>query len=484
MEQNGKQANIGKNFLYNTFYQILSLIIPLVTTPYISRIFGADGVGVYSYVNSAATVFSMIAALGVLSYGQRTIAQSRDNKEETSKLFWEISILCMLSTLACLVLWLVIAALESSFTPHFLVSSFIVLAVAFDITWFYAGLEEFRFIVLRNSAVKLFGVAILFLLVKQKDDLLLYMGLVAATGFLGNVTMWTYLPKFLVKVDVRSLHIFRHLKDTLVYFVPTIAATVYTYVDKVMLRFLTEGTTENGYYEQSTKIIRVAQVVLLSINTVTTSRMSYLFAQGKLDEMKVRMEQTLSFILLLAFPFSFGIIGISENFVPWFFGEGFEPVARLLRMHCLMLIIIGISNCLGTQYLTPSGQRGRSSIGIVLGACANVVLNYILIPKFGAVGAIVASIAAEFVIFCVYLSMSKAFVSLSMIVKHSWKRIIASLCMLAVVLRMVDLPISGAALTMLQICVGALVYFVVLVVTRDSMVYEVVTKIVKRIRCK
>ena len=93
MEQNGKQANIGKNFLYNTFYQILSLIIPLVTTPYISRIFGADGVGVYSYVNSAATVFSMIAALGVLSYGQRTIAQSRDNKEETSKLFWEISIL-------------------------------------------------------------------------------------------------------------------------------------------------------------------------------------------------------------------------------------------------------------------------------------------------------------------------------------------------------------------------------------------------------
>lgn len=482
MSKPKKTANIGKNFLYNTAYQILAMLIPLVTTPYAARIFGADGVGIQSYTNSAATIFAMFAALGVLSYGQREIAQHRDDKQQASRLFWEIELMCVITTSVVLVAWLIFSFLDRTYTPYFLLSSFTILAVAFDITWFFAGMEEFRFVVLRNSAVKLIGVAILFLAIREKSDLLLYVALLSATGFLGNITMWTYLPKFLDKVDWRSLRIFRHFRQTLVYFIPAIASSVYTVVDKAMLRFLTDGTAENGYYEQTTKIVRMAQVILLSINTVMTSRMSYLFAQGKIQEIKEKLEQSLSFILLLAFPFMLGIMGIAKNFVPWFFGDGYEPVIFLLCLYSPMLLIVGISNCLGAQYLTPSGQRGRSSKGIVAGALVNIVLNTFLIPRFGAAGATFASVIAELIIACVYFYMSRGFVSLEMLWHHTYKRLIAGAVMLGVVIALNHLPISSVLLTFLQVGIGALVYLVVLLLLRDSFILKGLNKVFAKLK--
>ena len=276
-----KTVSISKNYLYNSLYQALALGIPLITTPYASRMFGPEGIGVQSYVNSVASFFSLFAALGVASYGQREIARHRDSQEKIKKLFWEIELLCLMTTTICLVVWFFVAYFERDYTEYFLATSFTVLAVAFDITWFFAGLEEFRFIVLRNSIVKVIGVILLFVAVQESKDLLLYMGLFSAIGLVGNISMWTYLPKVLGKSKCGKLKPFRHLRETLVYFVPTIASSMYTVLDKTMLRILTGGTLENGFYEETTKIIRMVQVLLLSINTVMSSRMSYLFASMK-----------------------------------------------------------------------------------------------------------------------------------------------------------------------------------------------------------
>ena len=475
-----KPASIGKNFLYNTAYQILAVIVPLITTPFAARVFGAEGVGVNSYVNSMANIVSLFAALGITVYGQREIAQNRDDRKAISKLFWEIELLRIVTTTVCVAAWIVLSYVESQYTPYFLVSSFTVLAVAFDISWFFSGLEEFRFVVLRNTAIKLLGVVLLFACVRTQNDLLLYMGLIAATGLVGNISMWSYLPKFLEKVDRKSLNVGRHFKETLVYFIPTIAASVYTMVDKVMLRFLTEGTLQNGFYEETTKIVRTAQVVLLSINTVMTPRMSYLFKQGKLEEMKQRLERSMSFILLLAYPFAAGIAGISANFVPWFFGEGFDAVVPLLRVYSPLLIIVGISSCLSSQYLTPSGQRGRSSKGIIAGAVSNVILNLLFIPKLGAVGATVASVFAEMVIVFVYFYMSRDYISISVLFRQSWKRVLAAGIMLAAVLALELTGMHGAMLTVLQIGCGAAVYGVLLLILRDRFVLDAITKVLKK----
>lgn len=190
-------ASIKENYIYNLLYQILTLIVPLITAPYTSRIFGVDGIGIQSYTNSIVAYFTLFAALGTASYGQREIAMNREDSKKTSKIFWEIELVSIMTTLIAVLVWIVMVAFSSTYKVYYSVLTVSIIAVAFDISWFFSGLEMFKYIVLRNSVFKIIGIVLLFTIVRKKEDLLLYMALTAAIGVLGNISMWTYLPRFL-----------------------------------------------------------------------------------------------------------------------------------------------------------------------------------------------------------------------------------------------------------------------------------------------
>lgn len=476
-----KQESIKKNYFYNTFYQILTLIAPLITSPYISRVLGSDGMGIYSYTNANVTYFTLFAALGTASYGQREIAMHRDNDEESSKLFWEIEILSIVTTSVATVAWLIWVIFSSTYTKYYAVLTMSVIAVAFDISWYFAGYEKFKYIVIRNTIVKLAGIALLFIFIRTKSDVLLYIGITAATGMLGNISMWTYLPKMLKRVDYRALHPFKvHLKQTLAYFIPTIATSVYTVLDKTMIGAITRSESQNGYYEQATKIVRMIESLLFSLNTVMTSRQSYLFAEGKIDEIKDKINKSFEYLFALAIPFMFGLIGVASNFVPWFFGKGFGPVIRVLWLMSPLPLIICISNILGSQYLTPSGQRVRSSKGIITGAVVNFILNSILISHYGVYGATLASVLAELVISIIYVHMSKGFISWQQIGALSWKKLIAAIIMFFVVWNIGKKHSGSIVITIIQILAGIFVYAIILLIERDNLAVSVVKNLRKK----
>ena len=478
-----KYESIKKNYIYNTFYQILTLITPLITAPYISRVLGSNGVGIYSFTNSIVTYFTLFAALGTVSYGQREIAMHRDNPEESSRLFWEIEILSLATTGCATVAWFIWIIISTQYTAYYAVLTMSVLAVAFDISWYFGGFEKFKYIVIRNTLVKLAGIALLFLFVRAKTDTLLYVGIMAATGLLGNISMWTYLPKMLTKVDIHSLHPFKvHLKQTFAYFIPTIATSVYTVLDKTMIGAITKSEAQNGYYEQATKIIRMVESLLFSLNTVMTSRQSYLFAEGKIDEIKDKINKSFEFLFALAIAFMFGVIGIARNFVPWFFGEGYEPVIVLLYLMSPLSFVICISNVLGSQYLTPSGQRARSSKGIIAGALTNFVLNSLFIPHFGANGATVASVAAELVISIIYVHMSKGYISWRQLGKVAWKKFIAGGIMLMAIWIVGFNHAGSIIITLAQLIVGAFIYGLLLLIMRDDFASEAMTVVRERLK--
>ena len=245
-----REPSVRKNYIYNLIYQVLTLLTPFITTPYISRILGPEGTGIQSYTNSVVQYFAILAALGTASYGQREIARHRDDKKERSRIFWELELLCAATTAVCLIVWMGVIGFSQEYRPYYAVLTLTLAAVALDISWFFGGLEQYGLIVLRNLIIKAAGILMLFLFIKSREDLLLYVGLIAATGFLGNLSMWGYLRHFLVRVDWRALKIRRHFKETLVYFVPTIATSVYTILDKTMLGWFTGGDkTQNGYCE-------------------------------------------------------------------------------------------------------------------------------------------------------------------------------------------------------------------------------------------
>ena len=453
------QPSIKKNYIYNTLYEILAIIAPLITAPYVSRVFGADGVGIYSYTSAITAYFTMFSAMGIKSYGQREIAQHRENPQECSKLFWELELMCISTTAVSLIVWTFLIIFSANYSVYYLVLTMTVLATAFDISWFWSGQEQYRFIVIRNSIIKILGIA-----------------LIAATGLLGNISMWSYLPKFLVKVDWKLLSVKRHYRQTFVYFIPTIATSIYTVLDKAMIGWITQNDFENGYYEQATKILNICKTLVFSINTVVSSRISFLFAKEAHVEIKQKLETTMNFILFLSIPITFGLIGVAKRFVPLFFGKGYDETIAILCFMSPLMIIIGISNCLGSLYFTPSGQRARSNKGIVTGAVVNLVLNLILIPFFASRGAVIASVVAESTITGIYLYMSRDYFDISCIFKFGWKRLIAAMVMFIFILFANNIISHQLIAFIVQVVLGIVTYVLCLLIMRDRFLLDNIKK--------
>lgn len=492
------QPSLKKNYIFSILYEVLKLITPFITMPYIARVLGPDGVGIYSFTHSNITYFLLFGALGTASYGAREIAQNRDDRQKTSKLFWEIELLTVMTSGVSLGAWIVFLIINREYRLYDIALTPFILSTMFDISWFFYGLEKVRNIVIRNTAMKLLGIALLFLLVRKKEDVLIYCVINSGISLLGSLTMWTYLPGLITKVNLRELRFKRHLRETMIYFIPTVATSIYTVLDKTLIGAITGNVYQNGYYEEATKVINIAKsMVFTAVNTIMEARMSYLFAEKKFDEIRKRIVRSMDFIYLLAFGAVFGIVGIAKRFVPIFLGDGFEPVIVLLCLMAPLVLIVGTSNCMGAQYYTPSGQRKRSAKVIVLGAITNLCLNLLFIPKYGVYGATVASIIAEATITVLYINMSDGYMRWKKLWQFTWKRLIAGTVMCAAVfatgeaLRSVVMEhgnrISAVNLLtlLLQVSVGVVVYALILWVMKDSMLKELMgmaRKFINRIK--
>lgn len=472
-----KNTSIKKNLIFSTFYQILILIIPFITAPYISRVIGPKGVGIYSYTNSIQMYFSIFAALGTISYGAREIARNRDDEYKRSKIFWEIEILTIITSSICLIFWGILIGFSKEYKIYYIILTMNLLNTMFDISWFYTGIEQLKYTITQNSIFKILGVILLFSLVKDSDDLTLYMLIMSLTTLLGTMSMWIYLPKFIKKINISNLKIIPHFKETLIYFIPTIATSIYTILDKTLIGTITKNAEENGYYEQATKIINMTKAITFtSLNTVLGARISYLFAEEKLQEIKNKIDMSINYILFMGIGIMFGLMGIADIFVPIFFGQGYDKVIILIKILSPLVIIIGISNCLGAQYYNPAGLRAKSAKFIIIGSIVNLILNLILIPKYWSYGASIATIIAELVITLLYLKNCGDFFILKNLIKFSWKKIIAGLIML-IVINNITFISNNLILLGIKVLSGIITYFIVLLICKDEFLIEVLNKI-------
>lgn len=470
-----------KNFIINNIYQLLLIIAPIITAPYVSRVLGAQGVGIYSYTNSIATYFTMFAALGTVSYGAREIARIREDKSKTSVLFWEIELLTIFTSIICILIWLGVVIFSQNYKIYLLILTLNLVNVIFDISWLYTGLEKFKYMVRQNTVFKVLSIIALFIFVKDSNDVETYILIMCLSTLLGSISMWFYLPKFINSVNVKNINVFKHFKETLIYFIPTIATSVYTVLDKTLIGLITSNDVENGYYEQANKIINICKsLTFTSLNSVVGVRISYLYAKEKIDEIKSRIYISLDYILFMGFGIMFGLIGIVDKFVPIFFGDGYDEVSVFIKMLSPILLIIGISNCLGTQYYTPAGYRKKSAIYIIIGAIINLIINLILIPILWGIGAIIASIIAELTITLLFLCNCEDIIKFSHIIKKAWKKAVAGIFMLCVIF-ILDKFIKNEiiAIGFESLC-GFVTYILILLITKDTFIKYVIEKLKKK----
>ena len=473
------KKSITKNYMYNLIYQILVLILPLITTPYISRVLGAENIGIYSYTISIATYFILFGSLGVALYGQRQIAYEQKKAKKMSKTFWEIIILRFGTMTISILIFYFVFVKGKQYQLYYKILLLELFANCFDISWFFQGLEEFKKTVTRNVIVKLISVISIFAFVKKTDDLGIYFWIYVLSTLFGNISLWAYLPKYLKKTKVRQLNVAQHIKPTIGLFIPQIAIQVYTILDKTMIGTIVLDKSEVGYYEQSQKIIKMLLTIVTSLGTVMLPRIASTFASGEKEKVTSYMNKSFNMVFLLGFPLMFGIISVSKAFVPVFFGQGYDKVAILMKVISPIILLIGLSNVTGTQYLLPTKRQKEYTISVVCGAIINFIMNMCLIWKFGAIGASIGTVIAELTVTLVQIYFVKKDFDIRNLFKIAKNYLISSVIMFIICLLIGNYTNNNLASIVVQVIIGGLTYGICLLIFKDEFIFEMLNKIKK-----
>lgn len=475
------KKSITKNYIYNLIYQILTLVLPLITTPYISRVLGAENIGIYSYTVSISTYFILFGSLGISMYGQREVAYLQGKKEEYSKIFWEIVILRFITMAIAMIIFYITFVSYGQYKMYYAILLLELLANCLDISWFFQGLEEFKKTVSRNIVVKIISIVCIFTFVKNYNDLNLYFWIYVLSVLIGNVSLWLYLPKYLKKICIKELNILRHLKSTIALFIPQIAIQIYTVLDKIMIGSIIADKSEVGYYEQSQKIVKVLVTIVTSLGTVMSPRMANTFINGDSEKLRQYMKKSFNFVFLLAFPMVFGLISVSKYFVPMFFGNGYEKVIILMNVISPIIIAIGLSGVIGTQYLLPTKKQKEFTISVTIGAIINFLINMLLIGKYGAVGASIGTVIAEICVTSIqFIFIRKEFL-IKNILKFSAQYFVSAILMYIICSSIGKYINNNLYSIIIQVSVGVVVYIVCLLILKNEFIYSILNKLKQKL---
>lgn len=478
-----KKNSVKKNLIYQTIYQILNTCIPLITSPYLARTLGAKKQGVFSYTQSIVNYFTLFAMLGVVNYGTRTIAACAKDKEKRSVTFWNIYIFQLFLSVVAIffyVLYLLFFC-HNNYLIGVLQSLFLFGALV-DVSWLYFGVEQFSVTVKRSVVVRIVSVVCILAFVKNPHDLWIYTMIMAGSTFVSNIILWRYLGKIVSFSDFSKIKlsvIMEHIKPNFILFIPIMAMSIFHIMDKTMLG-LFSTYEQTGFYYNADKVINIPIGIINGIGTVMLPRMTALIESGKEDESTKVFNLSLEMIMMLSSVMAFGIAAISKEFTPLFFGKGFEPCIYLIILLTPVLIIKSMSQTSRMQFLIPQHREKIFVESVVAGAIVNFIVNIILIPKNGALGAVIGTVVAELVA-CVwqYVKMFSMINYIKTLYKSS-VYIVFGIVMFFVVrgIAIINMPTSYSLC--FEVLIGGSLYFALCVlwwgITKNSILNIIIKK--------
>ena len=459
-----------KNYLYNLSYQILTIILPIITVPYVTRIFTSEDLGSYGFYYSIVSYFSLFAMLGIGIYGTKQIAAARD----VSSTFWNIYAIQLIASLLALfvyVITLVSIPKMSGMVP--IILGIVLLTKMIDISWLFTGKEDFKKITLRNTMVKVAGVISIFTFIKSSEDLYLYIFLIVIFDFLGQFVMWIPAKKFIKRPSFDTKIIKKNLHPIVLLFLPQVAISLYVVLDRTLLGLL-GSYSDVGIYEQGQKLTSILLTVVSSLGAVMLPRIANLLSERK--EKEAQNMVRFSFILynLIIFPMIFGLIAINEVFVRLFLGQNFQDVKYVLYIIVFNIMFIGWTNILGYQVLVVRNKNKEFMLSTTIPAIVSVAVNITVIPFFGYIGASITSVVVEFLVFAIQWYYSRNIINKNLLFNKDLAKIIcSSLVMFGVVMtcKMI-LGLDGIIGLIIYLAVGGISYLGMLFLLRTVNIKE------------
>lgn len=416
------------NFIYATAYKMLELLLPLITSPLLSRRLGAEALGAYTYTYSIVSLFVMYAELGSYRYGMREIAKVQNELNARNRVYSDIFWTHAANALVALVLYLILAiSIGGKYKNLMLLQSLCIVSNMIDNSFLYVGMEDMKAITYRDSVVKFGTFILIILLIKSPSDLILYVLIMNICGIVCKVIALLYAKKYVHLIVPVLSNCINHFKHMLVLMIPVIAAGIYQSMDKIMIGSLYEKE-DVGYYDCASKAL-ISKSVITIFGTVLCPHITNLYAEGKNEEAERTFKKSFSLSMIMSYAFMFGISAVAKEFAPLFWGEDFAVCAPMMIGLSVSLPLWTIGESIRNQFLLPNGRDHEYMWSFLVGVVVNAAFNFALIPQYGAMGAICATIAAEFAMSAVQIYFVRKEVKIIKNLTQTFPYFIASLFM-------------------------------------------------------
>ncbi|WP_010237892.1 flippase [Clostridium arbusti] len=475
-------SSIKKNFIYNVFYQLLVLALPLITAPYVSRVLGAEGIGTYSYSYSIANYFLLFAMLGVANHGNRSIAKNRDNRKNLSKTFWNIYAIQIFNSIIVVAIYVIYIIQYSNNKIIATIQLIYLISSAFDINWFYFGMEKFKLTVTRNTVCKILTVIAVFVFVRERGDLWKYVLIMSLGTLISQSIVWVFIRRYINFTFPSIREMLKNVVPIIILFLPVLAYSVYRLMDKIMLGNMST-MRQVGLFDNADKIIVMPMGIITALGTVMLPRSSNLVANGQLDKQKQYIYKSMQYVSIMACAIAFGLAGIANILAPVYFGTEFVQSGQLIALMAPTILFTSWANVIRTQYLIPNKHDKIYVTSMLVAALFNIILNLIFIPKYQANGVLIGTIVAEFTVMFIQCYSVRKELPIKKYFITNFIYIIFGVIMFIAV-RMIGNTFGTKITTLfLQIIVGGILYLVLtigyLYIRKDDMLFVIFSKLTR-----
>lgn len=460
---------LKKNFIYLSLYKVLEMILPMITSPLLSRSLGAEALGTYSYSYSIVSIFTIISQLGVYNYGMREIAKVRNDQEKLNKTYSSIFFVHVISgAIVTIIYFTSLVFIKERNIIIFIIQGGVLLSSIVDNAFLFIGMENVKTVTIRDSSIKFATFFLILIFIKEPSDLLKYTLIMTFSTLICRTVGLLYGRKFarLVKPTISECK--KHIKPMFILMIPTLASTIYQSMDKIMIGWFYDDK-EVGYYECASKGL-IPKNIITALGTVMCPHIASMYSQGKKEEAIGMVGRSLTISLIMSYIFTFGIIAIAKEFAPWFWGDEFSVCSNMLIGLAITIPIWCIGEVIRNQLLLPLGRDNQYMISFVLGIVANAIFNALLIPKFGVMGAIIATIIAEMVMSGIQMFFVKGEINFKKCIYKTIPYLIIAFIMLIVVRLVADkVEISSTVQIMLELGTGVIIFGTL------TLLYETIT---------
>ena len=384
------------NILASGIFQLLFLITPVITTPYVTRIFSPSEIGLYGVSYSVIILLVQIAQFGLPIYGIRAVAQS----ENKSKVFFE---LLSIQFLLCIFVFFLFNLFNFLFIDKkwvYFLQSFLILIAVFDVSWFFIGIEEIKKNILRNALSKIVSIVLIFIFVKTAEDLYIYILINILGNLLGNLTMVLQLSKY-ISWEKNNFRIKKeHVQASFGLLIPQSVDSAKNTISRLIITLLT-SYEQVGLYDQGLKVIVMLNGIISSMGGAITPRMAYLVSIKDHNKINNMIKNYLLAIYIFSLILTAGLLSTAPSFSTLFFGKEYGDVVIIIQIASLSILFSSISFFLGKCVLIPFSEDKTYRNLAMYSAIIMIVTTFIFVPVYGSKGAAIA-----FVLTSIFLSVS------------------------------------------------------------------------------